>query len=146
MRFVAALSGFLLLAHAALATTLTALCGEPTGYAVGIVRGNQSVDGKEGITGGSFTISWSGGNELTIMSRDAVGNSETTKGVIIASEVSGGGQLHFLEPDKGEVWFYTLFVGAQRLLISAHQSFPAALGGGVVGKVMQSSCSISFAH
>ena len=95
-----------------------------------------------GITGGSYSLTWSGITMVIIDSRDALGKVQSTAGTLIAFDNQNGGMLHFYEPDRDEMWYYTLFVKSKRLMISGHQAWPSSLGGGTVGKIMQSECTV----
>lgn len=126
--------------------TLTAVCKDPKGRAIGVEGrsgGNKPVDEPDGMRGGQLTLVWEvGKNEAQVVTQGASGGSPLQEKAIRihSSEESAT----FIVTYHAAVWLYSIFQKPRRLLITQHTNGYFLDSDGAIAKSMEARCEISL--
>ena len=146
MKLQATLLALLATSHTQAAGTLTAVCKEPVGYAIGF-RGElgkfEKVSGPDGMAGGTVPISWPSESETaTIVIQGSGGRSiHSGKAVPVFRSPE---QVSFVAVYPGAAYLYSLFLKSSTLMISDHGLSLGFESGSAINKSMQAKCGINF--
>ncbi len=126
--------------------TLTAVCKDPKGRAVGVEGpsgGDKPVDVPEGMRGGQITVVWQvGGNEAQIVAQGAGGGAPQPERALRVH--SSDESVTFIVTYPAAVWLYSVFWKPRRLLITQHTNGFFLGSGGAIAKSMEARCEMSF--
>lgn len=132
-------------ASSAWGETLTAICKDPKGRAVGVEgpgAGKKPVDQPDGMRGGQVTLIWQVGRDKAQIVAQGTGGgppqSETGSRVHVSDE-----SATFIVTYRAAVWLYSVFWKANRLLITQHTNGFFLGSGGAIAKSMEAECDIS---
>lgn len=131
-----------LLCSGAYAQTLTAVCSNPKGWAVGYERGKPEAV-EDGFSGASFTYSWKFGEKTaTVISQNSqsAGGSPTTES---AAVVPSKEFVTFVVVYQRGVWMHTLFPVPGVVMISRHTDGRGDYEHTAAGGLFHATCKMS---
>jgi hypothetical protein len=132
------------LSHTASAATLTAVCKDPVGRAIGF-RGAlgdfQPIDSPDGYSGALITLVLiKGANQAQITFGTATNQGARPLPAPIVGRTTE--QISFVVNYPGAVFLYSLFLNSSTLLISDHGPSLGFESSSAVNKAFQARCSI----
>ena len=123
------------------AETITAVCKNPAGRAIGIDSSRAAVNEPDGMLGGQISIKWTMGEKTAQIVSEGPGISTPVPEVAITVHFSDD-QASFVVVNPSTVWLYSLFVRTRHLIITRHTNGLADLKGGAIGSVLHAACDI----
>ena len=137
--------GLVVFSFGANAATLTAVCKDPSGRAIGIhgnLGGQKPINEPDAMTGGQVTIVWEVGQQKAslVIQGSGGGRPFTQDGFVVYRTDE---QVSFLTTFPGAVWLLSFFTNPKRLLISEHSGGRAIDTGGAIAKGYEARCDVA---
>ena len=123
------------------AETITAVCKNPAGRAIGIDSSRAAVNEPDGMLGGQISIKWTMGEKTAQIVSEGPGISTPVPEVAVTVHFTDE-QASFVVVNPSTVWLYSLFVRTRHLVITRHTNGFADLKGGAIGSVLHAACDI----
>lgn len=122
------------------AETMTAVCKNPAGRAIGI-ESSTAINEPDGMLGGQISIKWTMGEKTAQIASQGPGISAPVTEVAVTVHFSDE-QASFVVTNPSTVWLYSLFVKPRHLVITRHTNGFAHPKGGAIGSVLHAACDI----
>jgi hypothetical protein len=122
------------------AESITAICKNPAGRAIGI-ENSAAINEPDGMLGGQISIKWTMGEKTAQIASQGPGVSTPVTEVAVTVHFSDE-QASFVVVNPSTVWLYSLFVKPRHLVITRHTNSFANPKGGAIGSVLHAACDI----